>query len=273
MNYAKLTLIWLTSISFVMFVSPGIYHLTTIRPELILTITSSLVLASLVISLLKSLFIVRNKSLYSKKYKSCSNKSETIHSETNLSDRDKFAIAIHESGHAITHALAKECLPETFRMTLVNNSNGNGEAYLHCFKEEHKYHSTPFIKFYLMVLLSGRAAEDAVFGNHTGGSEDDLNKWMSLATKHSNSALDIALYKPATTKEESEANLHVLQEYQSKQYVQVWKLMELNKTLLIEMAKEFIEKGELSRFDMQRYIDQVQIPDGYPIVTADLMSL
>lgn len=186
-------------------------------------------------------------------------------------ERDARVVAVHESGHALAHAFARECVPHDFELN-INALDDTYEGFVRSYTEDHTHYSAPFIRFHLMNLLAGRAAESVVFGTHTSGSQDDLNKWMKIATKYGESCLGLTLYSPPADANEAEANLSVLSQAQEKQYLEIWRFMEMNKGLLIEMSEAALAKKNLYFTDLMPFLDRAVLPDGSKILKRDAIE-
>lgn len=177
-----------------------------------------------------------------------------------LSDNDKKRIAIHECGHLLMHAPSIDQVSLPLSATL--RGDGHQEASITTHTSSDQYPSSDHVKFHLMILLSGKAAEDVVLGGASRGAEDDLERWMSVAFTHAQSCLGIALYKPVSSELESLANLKALQEYQSIQYVNAWKFMEINQAILIEMSNLLLKQQHLKHEDIIPFLKRATITNG-----------
>jgi hypothetical protein len=187
-------------------------------------------------------------------------------------NRDKLAIASHESGHALIHALALPCLPKSFSLSVDDMEGSDSAGHVSMFVEEHRHQSATFVEFHLMVLLAGRASEDILLGGHTGGSQHDLNKWMEIASAFGPSCLNLPLYPDPKTQVEAQANLTTLAEYQEKQYRSVWRLLEENEDVLVLLRDRALNEGTLTSEQLIPFLKRVKIPPGYPLITEGLLG-
>lgn len=188
------------------------------------------------------------------------------------SDRDIRVVASHESGHVLMHALALPCLDDSLSLSIDALDAQDIKGYVISYTEPHRCPSADFIEFRLMVLLAGRAAEDILLGGHTGGSRNDLNRWMHLASQYGASCLNIGLYPNPQNSMEAEANLKALTQYQEKQYRNVWRFLDDNRGILKEMRDAAIEKGSLTFDDIRPMLDRVEIPPGFPRISPSLLE-
>ncbi len=98
-----------------------------------------------------------------------------------VSEEEQKRIAYHESGHAINAALLPHADP-LLKVTIVPRERSMGVTQQ--MPEEEKYlYSEPYLADRLSVMLSGRAAEDIVYGNFTNGAENDIKQATQMARK------------------------------------------------------------------------------------------
>lgn len=98
-----------------------------------------------------------------------------------MSEQEKHITAVHEAGHA----LVAKCLPGTdpvHKITVI--PRGQALGITQQLPEDDRYH---FQRSYLLarmtVMLGGRAAEKAFFGEFSTGASNDLKQVMDLAEK------------------------------------------------------------------------------------------
>lgn len=90
----------------------------------------------------------------------------------------KTLVAVHESGHAIAHALLFNYAPNQIVSTPISEDM---EGFVY---SQDNCQSKDMIKKRIMVILAGQESEKIVFGenNHTSGCYDDLRKATSFAS-------------------------------------------------------------------------------------------
>ena len=98
-----------------------------------------------------------------------------------MSSEEKRTTAVHEAGHA----LVAKCLPNTdpvHKITII--PRGQALGLTQQLPEDDRYH---FRRSYLLgrmtVMLGGRSAEQAFFGEFSTGAQNDLKQVMNLAEK------------------------------------------------------------------------------------------
>ena len=97
-----------------------------------------------------------------------------------LGEEEKKIVAYHETGHALVTALQKNAEPVQ-KITIVPRTMGS-LGYVMQVPEEEKYlMSKDELLARLVTLLSGRAAEEIVFGSVTTGASNDIEKATSIA--------------------------------------------------------------------------------------------
>src|SRR4051812_48885502 len=96
-----------------------------------------------------------------------------------LTEKERRILAYHEAGHALMAHLMGSVM-ELQKVTIV--SRGNALGYAFYLPEEDRYlHTKEELADRMVVALSGRAAEEVVFGRVTNGAADDLEKVTEIA--------------------------------------------------------------------------------------------
>jgi cell division protease FtsH len=94
---------------------------------------------------------------------------------------EKYAVAVHESGHALVAALSAHADPVA-KVTILPAGQTLGSTEQLPLVERHLY-SEDYLTDTLTVRLGGRAAELVVFGEGSTGAGNDLAQATELATK------------------------------------------------------------------------------------------
>ena len=94
---------------------------------------------------------------------------------------EKYAVAVHESGHALIAALSEHADPVA-KVTILPAGQTLGTTEQLPLVERHLY-SEGYLTDTLTVRLGGRAAELVVFGHGSTGAGNDLAQATELATK------------------------------------------------------------------------------------------
>ena len=96
-----------------------------------------------------------------------------------LTEKERRILAYHEGGHALMARLMGSVM-ELQKVTIV--SRGNALGYAFYLPEEDRYlHTKEELVDRMIVALSGRAAEEVVFGRVTNGAANDLEKVTEIA--------------------------------------------------------------------------------------------
>jgi len=98
-----------------------------------------------------------------------------------ITEKEKEITAYHEAGHALVAML----LPGTdpiHKVTIIPRGRALGLTQQLPVDEKHTYASS-FLKNNLCILLSGRVAEELIFGEITTGSGNDIERCTQLARK------------------------------------------------------------------------------------------
>jgi cell division protease FtsH len=98
-----------------------------------------------------------------------------------LLPEEKYAVAVHESGHALVAALAEHADPVA-KVTILPAGQALGVTEQLPLVERHMY-SEDYLQDSLTVRLGGRAAELVVLGQGSTGAGNDLAGATDLATK------------------------------------------------------------------------------------------
>jgi cell division protease FtsH len=96
-----------------------------------------------------------------------------------LTEKERRILAFHEGGHALMAHLMGSAM-ELQKVTIV--SRGEALGYAFYTPEEDRYlHTKEELVDRMVVALSGRAAEEVVFGRVTNGAANDLEKVTEIA--------------------------------------------------------------------------------------------
>ncbi len=97
-----------------------------------------------------------------------------------LSEKEKKIVAYHEVGHALSAALLKNTDPVQ-KITIVPRTMGALGYTMQMPEEERYLMSRDEIMDKIVVLLSGRAAEELIFNTKTTGASNDIERANELA--------------------------------------------------------------------------------------------
>jgi cell division protease FtsH len=96
-----------------------------------------------------------------------------------VTEKEKRILAYHEAGHAVMSHLVGELYPAQ-KATIVSRGQALGYT-LNMPAEDRYLHTREEFVDLMMVFLSGRAAEQVVFGRITNGAANDLERVTQLA--------------------------------------------------------------------------------------------
>jgi cell division protease FtsH len=96
-----------------------------------------------------------------------------------LSDEERYALAVHETGHALVGMSVLESDP-IHKVSIVSRGQALGYT-MHLPKDEHHMYSENYLRSRIAATLGGRAAEQIVLGKLYSGAADDLAKVTDLA--------------------------------------------------------------------------------------------
>ena len=97
-----------------------------------------------------------------------------------LNDLEKRIIAYHECGHALAARILSSCTEQIQKISIVPRGSALGYV-MHSAKEERHLRTKSELLNSLVVKLSGRAAEEIVFGDVCTGAQNDLETAADLA--------------------------------------------------------------------------------------------
>ncbi len=96
-----------------------------------------------------------------------------------MSDEEKKLTAYHEAGHAIVGNLTGQ--PPVHLITIVPTGKGAGGYTSFRPEADTFYERKSELKGHLAMILAGRAAEEIIFGDITGGASSDIKNATSVA--------------------------------------------------------------------------------------------
>jgi cell division protease FtsH len=181
-----------------------------------------------------------------------------------LTEKERRILAYHEAGHALMAHLMGSVM-ELQKVTIV--SRGNALGYAFYLPEEDRYlHTKEELVDRMIVALSGRAAEEVVFGRVTNGAANDLEKVTEIARSMvfewgmSDSVSSRTMR--ADNYALSEATKRVRDEEQARltdgAYEEAVRLLSKHRVSLDRVAAELLEKETLVRDELLALIEDVE---------------
>ncbi len=181
-----------------------------------------------------------------------------------LTEKERRILAFHEGGHALMAHLMGSVM-ELQKVTIV--SRGNALGYAFYLPEEDRYlHTKEELVDRMTVALSGRAAEEVVFGRVTNGAANDLEKVTEIARSMvfewgmSDSVASRTMR--ADNYALSEATKRVRDEEQARltdgAYEEAVRLLHKHRATLDRVAAALLEKETLVREELQALVEDVE---------------
>jgi cell division protease FtsH len=181
-----------------------------------------------------------------------------------LTEKERRILAYHEGGHALMAHLMGSVM-ELQKVTIV--SRGNALGYAFYLPEEDRYlHTKEELVDRMIVALSGRAAEEVVFGRVTNGAANDLEKVTEIArsmvfewgmsdtvTSRTMRADNYALSE-ATKRLRDEEQAHLT----DGAYQEAVRLLRKHRVPLDRIAAALLEKETLVREELQELVEDVE---------------
>src|SRR5215469_10479735 len=181
-----------------------------------------------------------------------------------LTEKERRILAYHEAGHALMAHLMGSAM-ELQKVTIV--SRGNALGYAFYLPEEDRYlHTKEELIDRMIVALSGRAAEEVVFGRVTNGAANDLEKVTEIArsmvfewgmsdtvTSRTMRADNYALSE-ATKRLRDEEQAHLT----DGAYEEAVRLLRKHRVPLDRIATALLEKETLVRDELLALVEDVK---------------
>lgn len=168
-----------------------------------------------------------------------------------ITEDEKKLTAYHEAGHALMTLIK---LPEdkVSKVSIIPSTKGAG-GYTMSIPQDKMFHSYNYLKFKIMVLLSGRAAEDIIFGkeNITTGAYNDLTEATKIVTSMISQygmGKDLGLLNLNILKEAGASSPDISSECKSminSIYKEAKETLSANLDVLKNIAKSLIEKESI----------------------------
>ena len=185
------------------------------------------------------------------------------------SEKEKEIAAYHESGHALIAHLLPNIDP-IGRVSIVARGLTLGHTMISPAQDRNQETKTRLVE-QLSVLLGGRAAEELIFKEMTTGAVDDINKANKLAR---NMVVDFGMSSlgPVTWKDQdSDGPWSVTDRVSSKTKARIdkeieflitrayqlsKKLLEKNKSVLANLARELLIKETLDQTEFEKVVGE-----------------
>ena len=181
------------------------------------------------------------------------------------SERDLEIASVHEAGHALIYAAAKE-LPDTLTVELLDRFNRNGVlGSVSCEAVQHSLMKKSEIEFHMYLCLAGMAAEQVRFGEFSAGTSNDLAQWNTHCETYLSNGFGEGRYLPnAVTSSDREANAKIRATLHSDQMFALSNFFGRNWKALSELANELRDTKTLKGDQLAPYFDRVDVPKWLP---------
>lgn len=186
------------------------------------------------------------------------------------SERDLEIAAVHEAGHALIYAAAKE-IPDTLKVELLDRFDRKGVlGTVSCEAVNHSLMKKSEIEFNMYLCLAGMAAEKVRFGEFSAGSSNDLAQWNAHCEMYLSNGFGEGHYLPnAVTSSDREANAKVRTALHSDQMFALSNFFGRNWKVLSELANEIRNTKTLQGDQLKPYFNRVDIPKWLPKIEIE----
>lgn len=177
---------------------------------------------------------------------------------------DREITAYHEAGHALMTKLVAP-LNTVSKVTIIPSTKGAGGFSMNI-PEDRMFHTRKDMETQIKISLSGRIAEELIFGqdNITTGASNDIEKATEIIRDYSmrygmNPELGMLNMNVLMEKSDSAAASRILLEQSThlmkNLYEETKSLLIENQNVLIQIAKELLEKETLGEEDLNNLLE------------------
>lgn len=186
------------------------------------------------------------------------------------SERDLEIAAVHEAGHALIYAAAKE-IPESLTVMLRDRFDKEGVlGSVSCEAVKHSLMKKSEIEFNMYLCLAGMAAEKVRYGEFSAGSSNDLAQWNAHCELYLLNGFGEGHFLPnAATSFEREANAKIRTTLHSDQMFALSNFFGRNWKVLSELACEIRNTKTLQGDQLKPYFNRVDVPKWLPEIDIE----
>lgn len=179
--------------------------------------------------------------------------------------RDVEYVAAHEAAHALVYAALGK-LPVGLEVTVLEHVGRNGLlGFVSGIKQDHQLLTRQFVEWQMLVLLAGKYGEVVAFGEVTIGGGDDQMRWARMATQYLSNHVKGLFYNDPQTDAERKHNAEKLEFLRVEQEEILRTFFEMNVKTFTLLRKVLEEKKAVSRDELVPYLQQVVLPQGFPL--------
>ena len=181
-----------------------------------------------------------------------------------MTEKERRILAYHEAGHAVMSHLTGDLLP-VHKVTIVSRGQALGYT-LNLPSEERYLHTAEEFADLLKVYLSGRAAEQIVFGRVTNGAANDLEKATEVARamvfEYGMSGATASRTMRADNYALSEETKRLRDQEQARltddAYAEAMRLLQKHRLVLDRIAIALLEKETLDKEELAELVGDVE---------------
>jgi cell division protease FtsH len=181
-----------------------------------------------------------------------------------MTEKERRILAYHEAGHAVMSHLTGDLLP-VHKVTIVSRGQALGYT-LNLPSEERYLHTAEEFADLLKVYLSGRAAEQIVFGRVTNGAANDLEKATDVARamvfEYGMSGATASRTMRADNYALSEETKRLRDQEQARltdeAYAEAIRLLQKHRLVLDRIALALLEKETLDKAELAELVGAVE---------------
>jgi cell division protease FtsH len=194
-----------------------------------------------------------------------------------VTDKEKRILAYHEGGHALMSHLVGQ---QPQKATII--ARGNALGYVYHLPEEERYLETrEELLDWMAVALSGRAAEQIVFGRVTNGAANDLEKVTDIARAM---VFEWGMSETVTSRTMRADNYSLSEESKrlrdSEQarltdhaYAEALRLLTKHRALLDRVAAALLEQETLARDELLALFGDVELESHHTETVGTIRAL
>lgn len=101
------------------------------------------------------------------------------------------------------------------------------------------------------------------------GAHSDLISWQQEAKEYLRLGFGEFYFSPVENDFEAEQNRQVLERLRDEQGDLLIRFFKVNQEVLQDLANELQDKGKLLKADVEPFLSQVQLVDGFPMLSRE----
>ena len=166
-------------------------------------------------------------------------------SQNELTYNQKLNIAVHESSHLLMYIFYKE-VPHDIQILLFKEAKKiNPSAHGLVIAKVPMYNTGEFLKWRMMLSISGIRGELLIFGNHSHGSESDFQQWRELAHIYLLNFDSKYISQPINSTDLKNNKILETKLYEEQIYI-IDKFLKQNKRIILKISRQALVYNKLS---------------------------